>query len=204
MEHGTPADFQLIASNDDDTLGSLASRLIDHLLLAKGDDGAYQIDRLQHALQTAARAQRMGADDDWVFGALMHDIGDTLSPDNHANVAAEIIAPYVRPEVTWTVRMHGLFQGIYYWRYIGRDASGREKHRDHPFFEHCVAFCHLWDQNSFDPTYTNPTIDDFRPLIKRICERKPFSRIEPQGLDAMGVGSAERDIYQYYLETAAT
>lgn len=201
MADGTPADFALIAANDADTQSDLPQRLIDHLLLAKGDDGAYQIDRLDHALQAAHRAEIAGADDDWVFGILMHDIGDTLSPDNHATVAADLIEPYVRPEVTWVVAKHGVFQGHYYWAHIGRDGAAREQYRDHPWFEHGVAFCHLYDQNSFDPDYPTPIVEHFRALIERVCARNPFSHTKAEGIDAMGIGPNERIRYREVLET---
>ena len=152
-----------------------------------------------HALQSAARAERGGADDDWVFGALLHDIGDTLAPDNHATLAADLIEPYVRPEVAWVVAKHGAFQGHYYWRHIGRNGNARERYRDHPWFEHGVAFCHLYDQNSFDPDYPTPNVEHFRPLIERVVARAPYERTEPMGVEAMGVGPAERETYRSVL-----
>ena len=51
--------------------------------------------------------------------ALIHDMGDELAPFNHAEVAAPIIRPYVRPEVTWIVEQHGLFQSYYYAHHLG-------------------------------------------------------------------------------------
>ena len=195
MAHGTVEDFQLIESNDEMTGQLLNQQIIDHLLLAKGDDGAYQIDRLAHALQAASRAEALGADDDWVFAALLHDIGDTLAPNNHDRLAADLIEPYVRPEVSWVISKHGAFQGIYYWHHIGRDRFAREKYRTHPWFEHAVAFCHLFDQNSFDPQYPTPDIDHFRGLIDRVLARQPYAHNEAQGLEAMGIGAAHRDEY---------
>ena len=62
-----------------------------------------------------------------VVAALVHDIGDELAPDNHSQLAAAIIRPYVRAEVTWTVLMHGLFQLRYYGHHIGLDPEARER-----------------------------------------------------------------------------
>ena len=54
--------------------------------------GGYQITRLEHSLQTAARAQADGADIEMIVAALIHDLGDELAPDNHSQYAASIIA----------------------------------------------------------------------------------------------------------------
>ncbi len=110
MKNGTPDDYQLIAANDAETASELPNRLIAHLKEMAADDGAYQISRLDHVLQCATRAHRDGADDDWLIAALLHDIGDVLAPFTHGQVAAEIIRPFVRSEVTWVVRNHGTFQ----------------------------------------------------------------------------------------------
>jgi hypothetical protein len=64
---------------------------------------------------------RDGADTEMVVAALLHDIGDDLSPENHSQVAAAIIRPYVRAEVTWVVNMHGIFQMKYYGHHIDLD-----------------------------------------------------------------------------------
>ena len=60
--------------------------------------------------------------------ALVHDIGDVLAPVNHSQLAASIVRPYVRPEVTWVVQMHGLFQQHYYGAHTGVDPDAREVH----------------------------------------------------------------------------
>ena len=88
--------------------------------------------RLGHSLQAATRALRDRADEELVVAALLHDIGDELAPYNHAEVAAAILRPYVRPEVTWIVAQHGLFQNYYYVHHFGGDRNARERLRDHP------------------------------------------------------------------------
>ena len=76
----------------------------------------YRITRLQHGLQSATRAERDGADIDWIVGALLHDIGDGLAPQNHDRFSAEVIRPFVRWDVAWVVEHHGIFQMLYYVR----------------------------------------------------------------------------------------
>ena len=65
--------------------------IISHLKEMAKDDGAYKISRLTHVLQCATRAYRDDANDDWIIAALLHDLGDTLAPFTHGQVAAEII-----------------------------------------------------------------------------------------------------------------
>ena len=67
--------------------------------LADVVDG-FAVDQLTHCLQTATRAERAGADDEWVVASLCHDIGKVVSVPNHPRIAAEVLRPYVRPEIT--------------------------------------------------------------------------------------------------------
>ena len=199
MENGTPDDFALVKANDHDTHNDLSERVKSLLQSSADDDGAYQISRLDHSLQSATRALNGHADDDWVFAALLHDIGDIIAPDNHAAVAASVIEPYVRPEVEWVVRMHGIFQGFYYWHHIGADPNTREKFRTTPYFEHAVAFCHIYDQCSFDPAYPSKDLNSFDELLQRVFARKPFATRTPLGLEAMGITEIERISYEQIL-----
>jgi predicted HD phosphohydrolase len=118
----------------------------------------------------ATRADAAGADEELVLGALIHDIGDELAPYNHAEVAAGILRPYVRPEVTWIVEQHGLFQTYYYVHHLGGDRLMRERLKGHPWYDACVAFCD-WDQASFDPDYATLPLEHFEPLLRRIFSR---------------------------------
>jgi predicted HD phosphohydrolase len=119
----------------------------------------------------ATRAEAAGADEELVLGALLHDIGDDLAPYNHAEVAAGILRPYVRPEVTWIVEQHGLFQTYYYVHHLGGDRFMRERLKDSPWYGACVAFCE-WDQASFDPDYPTRPLEHFEPLLRRILSRE--------------------------------
>ena len=97
------------------------------------------------------RARRAGADIDWVVAALLHDVGDELTPYNHSEFAASILQPYVRAEVHWVIQHHGVFQSYYFAHHLGGDRNRRDEFRDHPWFDLCATFCAEWDQNSFDP-----------------------------------------------------
>jgi predicted HD phosphohydrolase len=131
----------------------------------------YPVSRLEHSLQVATRAEAAGADEELVLGALVHDIGDELAPYNHAEVAAGVLRPYVRPEVTWIVEQHGLFQTYYYVHHLGGDRHMRERLKDHQWYDACVAFCE-WDQASFDPDYPSKPLAHFEPLLRRIFSRE--------------------------------
>lgn len=113
-------------------------------------------------------------DIEWVVAALIHDLGDDLAPMNHSQVAAAIIRPYVRAEVTWVIEMHGLFQRIYFAHHLGEDPNGRDAYGEHPFYDACVRFCAVWDQAAFDPDYETPPISHFAPMVRTIFSRKPF------------------------------
>ena len=176
MKEGTAADFQMISNNDKEAAKKLPQRIIDHLKLLGDDDGAYQISRLDHVLQTATRCERDGADDDWIIAALMHDIGDMLAPYTHADLAAEIIRPFVREEVYWVVKYHGYFQMHYNINLPEAKQKSREQFKDNPYYQSAIDFCENWDQCSFDPDYATLPLAHFVPLIERVFTRPPHRR----------------------------
>lgn len=173
MKNGTAAEFKWLAELDEQFSTTLPRRIINMLKFLADDDGGYQISRLDHVLQTATRAFRAGASDEWIVAALLHDMGDVIAPDNHSVVASEILRPFVSDEVFWVVRHHGVFQGIYYWHHIGRDRNAREAYRGHPCFASAVRFCEEWDQNSFDPDYDTLPLEFFVPYVERIFRARP-------------------------------
>ena len=100
MKHGTKAEYELLHDREQDFFAGTAQRLLKELASqAEETITGYKVTRLEHALQSATRAWREGADDDWIVGALFHDIGDGLSPQNHDRFAAEILRPFVRDSV---------------------------------------------------------------------------------------------------------
>jgi predicted HD phosphohydrolase len=96
-----------------------------------------------------------------------------LAPYNHAQMAAAIIRPYVREQVTWIVEQHELFQTYYYVHHLGGDRYMRERLREHPWYESCVDFCERYDQSSFDPAYRTMSLAEFEPLLRQVFSRKP-------------------------------
>ncbi|HEY6517046.1 MAG TPA: HD domain-containing protein [Steroidobacteraceae bacterium] len=174
MKDGTEAEYLFLSRLERDHIRQLPDRILRALRdLDDGLDG-YRVTRLAHSLQTATRAEADGVDEEMIAGALIHDLGDSLAPENHSNYAAEIIRPYVRAEVTWVVEHHGLFQKVYYAHFFGEDPELRAAYRDHPCYESCVRFCERWDQAAFDPDYPTQPLEHFAPLVRRIFSRQAF------------------------------
>lgn len=172
MEHGTGADYELIAVHDAANAAQLADRVLGWLRMMDGDS-PYQVSRLQHCLQTATRAENDNADDETVACALLHDIGDILAPNNHSQVAAALLAPFVSEKNHWIVEHHGLFQGYYWFEHAGADPNARDRYRDHPYYDACVDFCARWDQVSFDPAYETRPLEHYEPLVRELFSREP-------------------------------
>ena len=173
MKDGTREEYALLAQLEKPFLSRTADRVLDEL--RRADEvtlEGYKISRLTHGLQSATRAMRDGADIDWVVGALLHDIGDGLAPQNHDRMSAEVIRPFVRWDVAWVVEHHGIFQMLYYAHHYGWDRDARERFRDHPCFDSCAEFCERWDQSSFDPDYPTEPLSRFEPMLREVFGRK--------------------------------
>jgi predicted HD phosphohydrolase len=173
MQDGTKEDYVLLDESERRYALGLADRVLESLRRLDHSLEGYPVSRLGHSLQAATRALRDRADEELVVAALLHDIGDELAPYNHAEVAAGILRPYVREEVTWIVAHHGLFQNYYYVHHFGGDRNARERLRGHPAYDACVHFCAAWDQSSFDPDYPSEPFATFEPMVRRIFARAP-------------------------------
>lgn len=174
MRDGTYEEYQFLHGLERQFIDALPDRILDGLRLLDDGLGGYRVTRLEHSLQSATRAERDGADIEWIVAALVHDIGDGLAPANHSQLAASIIRPYVREEVTWVVHMHGLFQQHYYGQHVGLDPDAREEYRDHPWFDSCERFCERWDQAAFDPDYPTESLEHFEPMVREVFTRPAF------------------------------
>ena len=173
MEDGTREDYELLDRSERQYVRALPDHVLAALRKLDHSLPGYPVSRLGHSLQAATRALKDGADDELIVAALIHDVGDELAPYNHAEIAAGIIRPYVRPEVTWIVEQHGLFQTYYYAHHYGRDRNAREKFRDHPWYQACMDFCANWDQCSFDPDYPSEPLTTFESRLREIFSRPP-------------------------------
>ena len=175
MKDGTKEDYELLEQLEKPYLAMTASRIIDELRRqGEASLSGYKITRLEHGLQSATRALREGADIDWIVGALLHDIGDGLAPQNHDRFSAEVIRPFVREEVAWVVEHHGIFQMLYYGKHYGWDENARDRYKDHPCFQPCADFCERWDQSSFDPDYDSESLEFFEPMVREVFSRKAY------------------------------
>lgn len=174
MDEGTTEDYAFLHVLERDYIASLPDRLLDALKGLDNSLAGYKISRLEHSLQTATRAEADGADDEMIVAALIHDLGDDLAPENHSQLAAAIIRPYVREEVTWILEMHGVFQMKYYADKLGLNPDERDRWKDHKWFASCEKFCRDWDQMAFDPDYESKPLSHFEPLLRQIFSRPAF------------------------------
>ena len=168
MDQSTRADWDHIARESVDAWALVPDRILGLLRDLAEVRCGFAVDQLEHALQTATRAERAGADDDVVVAALCHDIGKAISEPNHPAIAASLLAPYVREDVAWMIEVHQDFQGRHYFDYVGKSPSLREKHRGHPAYDLAEQFADEWDQTSFDPQHDTLPLNHFEPLIRRI------------------------------------
>jgi predicted HD phosphohydrolase len=128
----------------------------------------------EHCLQSASRALVAGASDEIVVAALLHDVGELLSPSSHGEIPAAMLAPYVSPETHWVMAHHEIFQMHYYAHHLGMDPNTRDQYVDHPYFEACRKFCEDYDAPSFDPDYPTMPLEQFVPILHRVFSLEAY------------------------------
>ncbi|HUD52259.1 HD domain-containing protein [Parvibaculum sp.] len=168
MSQGTQEDWSRIAAEFVPYAAKLPDRVLDHLRLLDSDYGGFIVDRLTHSLQTATRAHRDGRDEEYVVCALLHDIGDTLGSFNHPDIAAAILKPFVSAENHWMVQHHGIFQGYYFFHYLGMNRDARDRFKNDPLYERTAEFCAKYDAPAFDPEYDTLPLEFFEPMVRRV------------------------------------
>ena len=168
MEESTREDWGIIGGEFQKFSRGLADRVLSHLTLLDGDYGGFPVDRLQHSLLTATLAHQAGKDEEYVVCALLHDIGDTLGTFNHPDIAAAILKPFVSEENHWMVEKHGVFQGYYFFEYLGLDRDLRNHFQGHPHYERTRLFCEKYDGPAFDAGLEAMPLTAFEPMVRRL------------------------------------
>jgi predicted HD phosphohydrolase len=168
MEASTREDWQIISQAAAHFGQALPDRILSHLRALQGDCGGFVVDRLEHSLQTATRAMHDGRDEEYVVCALLHDMGDLLGPNNHADIAAAVLKPFVSEQNHWMVEKHAIFQGYYFFHHLGLDRNLREQFRGQPWFDYTEEFCAKYDGPAFDPDYRSAPLSEFEPLVRKV------------------------------------
>ena len=177
MKNGTKDDYLFLDRHEKNFASKTADRILKFMSGLTETLEGYQISRLEHSLQSATRAYKNGESEEMVVAALLHDIGDELAPMNHSEYAAAILKPYVSERTHLIVEKHGEFQMFYYAHHLGGDKNKRDKYKGHKYYQATIDFCEKYDPNSFDPNYKSLPLDFFKPMVKKIFSRKPYSLI---------------------------
>ena len=175
MKKGTKKDYLFLDKHEKDFANKTAERILKFMSNLTETLEGYQISRLEHSLQSATRAYKNKESEEMIVATLLHDIGDELAPMNHSEYAAAILKPYVSEKTHWIIEKHGEFQMYYYAHHLGGDRNKREEYKSHKYYQDTINFCEQYDQNSFDPNYKSLPLEFFRPMVKKIFSRKPYS-----------------------------
>jgi predicted HD phosphohydrolase len=168
-------DWDIIAAQRPQFFRGRAARDALKLLDMQRDDPSfgYQTSMYRHCLESASRAWRDGADEEFIVICLLHDIGYTIATLTHGEFAAALLRPYISEAHTWMLRHHQAFQAYHCHDLPGLDRMQREQYRGHPAFELTARFIERYDQNTTDPGYDTLPVEAFVPLVHRLFERTP-------------------------------
>jgi predicted HD phosphohydrolase len=177
MEHGTLEDWLAIGVAVSDRQSRMAETILALLKSLETQVDGFSVSQLEHSLQTATRASRAGASDELVVAALCHDIGKSISVENHAAIGAEILRPYVSEGTYQILRTHQDFQGKHYYALMGKSTRLRNQYRHEPWYEQACTFTDEWDQASFEAGYDSQPLSFFEPLVRRVFAQM---RVDPK------------------------
>jgi predicted HD phosphohydrolase len=176
--------------------------VIGDILTRRGSDSylGEAVTMQQHMLQAAAQAEREGAPDELVAGALLHDIGHYVGEfgedyieqgtDNfHEDAGAALLAPFFPPVVVACVRLHVAAKRYlcatdptYFGKLTPASVTtlklqGGPMKPDEvaaferePFFREAVR-ARIWDEGAKDPEAVTPPFAHYAPLLQRVVAR---------------------------------
>jgi predicted HD phosphohydrolase len=171
MDQGTDADFLVLKRVHTKNVAALPSLLLRMLTELKADE-AFPVDRLTHSLQSATLAMRDGRDEEYIVCCLFHDIGESLGPFNHGEVAAAVLRPFISIDNYWMLAHHPTFQTYYYGPHLGIDPNQRDEYITSPFYDRSVEFCAKYDEVAFDPDYSAEPVSTFEPMVRRVLDKE--------------------------------
>jgi predicted HD phosphohydrolase len=174
MDESTAEEWAVIGKETSRNQGRVAERVLGLLRSLSDITDGFATDQLTHCLQTATLAQQAGADDEMVVASLCHDIGKAISVPNHGAIAAEMLKPYVRPDVYHSIKHHQDFQGRHYYNHFGMSTELREQYRDQSWFALCEQFTDDWDQVAFDPNGHTEPLEHFEPLVREVFAKARY------------------------------
>ena len=76
---------------------------------------------------------------------------------------------------TWIIEKHGEFQMFYYAHHLGKTKNQRDKYINHKYYQDAIDFCEKYDQNLLILITKVFSLKNFRPIVKKIFSRKPYS-----------------------------
>jgi predicted HD phosphohydrolase len=174
MDESTAEEWAVIGKETSRNQGRVAERVLGLLRSLSDITDGFATDQLTHCLQTATLAQQAGADDEMVVASLCHDIGKAISVPNHGAIAAEMLKPYVRPDVYHSIKHHQDFQGRHYYNHFGMSTELREQYRNQSWFALCEQFTDDWDQVAFDPNGHTEPLEHFEPLVREVFAKPRY------------------------------
>jgi len=131
----------------------------------------FPVSRFEHGLQTATLAHRAGKDEEYVVCALLHDAAECIIFDNHAEIGAEILRPFISDANYWMMQHHSFFQIYHMGEHIGVDRNLREQWRGHEHFERTLEFCDRFDALAFSTKNQALPLEFFRPMVERVVNK---------------------------------
>jgi hypothetical protein len=161
------------------------SLLLEMLEETTGSSSGFEVDDRAHALQTATRALRAGADDELVVAALFHDAAKSVDATRHGQLIAGMLSPHVRPEVVRVLRIHQDYTAAHLDN--GRGRWRRWLHRGRPGHQLATRFVDEWDAPSRELAYASEPVETFLPIVDRVLagsypERRPIVSRVARGL----------------------
>lgn len=143
-----------------------------------GKDQGIPLNMYEHGLQIASRMYNINKNDEEnIVCGLLHDIYWNDAPHNHGGVIASILEPYITESNYFILKYHDVFQSHNYIHHFNINEDLRNRFKNYKYYNDAIEWNNNYNKISFDKDYKNQPIEIFIPMIYKLFNTKPWSKI---------------------------
>lgn len=143
-----------------------------------GKDQGMPLNMYEHGLQIASRMYNLDKnDEESIVCALLHDIYWNDVPHNHGGAIASVLEPYITEKNYFILRYHDVFLSHTYLHHFDIHEDLRNRFKNHKYYNDTIEWSYKYNGISFDKKYKSQSIETFLPMVYRLFDTKPWSKI---------------------------
>ena len=90
------------------------------------------------------------------------------SLNEHADVGAAVLEPFISEGNYWMVKHHAIFQGYNFWHHLGMGRNLRDRFKGTENYDRTEAFIARYDDPAFDSSRPLLSLEPFLRIVRSV------------------------------------